>query len=179
MGPLTKDLMLSTLSTLNQKLEQSHPDLKISLVLGGGGAMILAHGFPRGTTDIDAIPRGVDPEILAPLVRAMSVEFNLPADWLNPHFSTFSHVLPSDYGDRLVEVFNASHLRVEALGKEDMLIMKCFAGRPKDIPHARALLRAGLKIEIVEGRMNQLLTRKIPGSQKAIDFLQELMDELE
>jgi hypothetical protein len=83
MGPLTKDLMLSTLSTLNQKLEHSHPDLKISLVLGGGGAMILAHGFPRGTTDIDAIPRGVDPEVLAPLVRAMSVEFNLPANWTN------------------------------------------------------------------------------------------------
>ncbi len=179
MGPLTKDLMISALHALNQKLELSRPRGKVSLVLGGGGAMILAHGFPRGTTDIDAIPRGLDPEILSPMIREVSSELNLPADWMNPHFSTFSHVLPPDYGNRLIEVFHESLLRVEALGKEDMLIMKCFAGRPKDIPHARALLRAGIKTEIVEGQLNHLLSRRIPGSEKAIDFLQELLDELE
>jgi len=179
MGPLTKDLMISALHALNQKLEDSRPGEKVSLVLGGGGAMILAHGFPRGTTDIDAIPRGLDPEILSPLIREVSSELNLPADWMNPHFSTFSHVLPNDYGNRLMEVFHESHLRVEALGKEDMLIMKCFAGRPKDIPHARALLRAGCNTEVVEGRLNHLLSRRIPGSEKAIDFLQELLDELD
>lgn len=178
MGPLTKDLMLSALRALDHKIAQHLPDEQISLIMGGGGAMILAHGFPKGTTDIDAIPRGLSPEMLSPYVNEIALELELPGDWLNPYFSTFSHVLPPSYGERLVEVFRGTHLKVEALGKEEMLLMKCFAGRPKDMPHARALIKGKADLKLVEARLNELLKKKIPKTNQAIDFLQALLDEL-
>ena len=139
--------------------------------------MILAHGFPKGTTDIDAIPKNMSPEILSPFVQEIAKELNLPGDWLNPYFSNFSHTLPPDYGSRLIVVFQGSHLKVEALGKEEMLIMKCFAHRAKDIPHARALLKKKVNVDFVEDRLNELLKKKIPGTEAALQFLQEVVDE--
>ncbi|MBU6154862.1 MAG: hypothetical protein KGP28_11215 [Bdellovibrionales bacterium] len=177
MGPLTKEIMLSALVALNERLAQQRPDENVSLIMGGGGAMILAHGFPKGTTDIDAVPRGMAPDFLRPFVHEIATSLSLPMDWLNPYFSTFVHVLPADYGDRLIRVYQGSHLEVEALGKEEMLLMKCFAGRAKDIPHARALLKGGAEVDLVESRLDELSKRKIPGTEKAIHFLQELLDE--
>jgi hypothetical protein len=147
------------------------------MIMGGGGAMILAHGFPKGTLDIDAIPRGMSSEVLTPFVHEIAGQLQLPPDWLNPYFATFSHVLSADYGERLVRVFESSNLIVDALGKEEMLIMKCFAGRTKDIPHARALIKAHADLNLVEARLEALLKKKIPGSDRAIDFLQEILDE--
>jgi hypothetical protein len=162
---------------LNQKLQVAN--LPIALIMGGGGAMILAHQFPKGTTDVDAVPRGHSPEVLAPFVKEVAKELAIDPDWLNPYFSTFSMTLPTDYSSRLITVYQGSHLTVQALGKEEMLIMKCFAHRAKDIPHARALIRGNTNITLVENRLEELLSKKIPGSQLAIDFLQQLLDELD
>ena len=175
MGPLTKEVMLKALDCLDQKLSKA--GIKSDLIMGGGGAMILAHHFPKGTTDIDAIPKGQSPEVLDPYVKAVAKELEIEPDWLNPYFSTFSHTLPKDYGTRLIVVFKGQNLIVQALGKEEMLIMKCFAHRAKDLPHARALLKEKVNLEIVEKRFNELLSKKIPGTQKAIDFLESLLDE--
>ena len=177
MGPLTKEIMLAALAALDRNLARARPDETVSLIMGGGGAMILAHGFPKGTTDIDAIPRGMSPDVLTPLVHAIANEQALPADWLNPYFATFSHVLPEDYGARLVEVYSGPHLKVEALGKDEMLVMKCFAGRAKDIPHARALIKGGADLNRVQDRIETLKKKKIPGADKAMEFLEELLDE--
>ena len=68
---------------------------------------------------------------------------------------------------------------VQALGKEEMLIMKCFAHRAKDIPHARALIRRKANLDLVEKQLQELLSKKIPGAQQAIDFSQEILDELD
>jgi hypothetical protein len=178
MGPLTKELMQSALQKLDQKLAHAKR-AKVSLIMGGGGAMILAHGFPKGTTDIDAIPRGLNPEELSEFIKEIASELALDPDWLNPHFSTYSHTLPGDYGQRLLTVYNGKNLKVEALGKEEMLIMKCFAHRTKDIPHARALLKANVDLPLVEARFAELKKKKIPGTDAAIDFLQNLLDELD
>ncbi|NUM88783.1 MAG: hypothetical protein HUU37_06245, partial [Bdellovibrionales bacterium] len=101
----------------------------------------------------------------------------LPGDWLNPYFSTFSYVLPADYEKRLIGVFSGRNLTALALGKEDLLIMKCFAHRQKDVGHARKLIRAGADLEIVEGRIQSLIERRIPGAQEALDFLDEVSEE--
>ena len=55
--------------------------------------------------------------------------------------------------------------------------MKCFAHRPKDLGHARALLKLGVEIAIVEGAIEACLKRGIPGAQVALDFLDELVEE--
>jgi hypothetical protein len=169
---LTSELMTLALEALNKKLKAP-----IRLIIGGGGAMILAHGFPLVTSDIDGIPgQGMSAEELDPYIKEVAEELKLPHDWLNPYFVTFTHVLPRDYSTRLITVFKFSHLTVEALSKDDLLIMKCFAGRLKDQPHVRALLRAGASPQFVEKQIEDLRDKGIPGAEAALDFLDELRD---
>src|SRR4051794_13510469 len=96
---LTSQLMLNALSHLDNKLAAP-----LKLIVGGGGALILAHQIPLSTTDIDAIPKGMEISDLDTLIKEVAQELNLPVDWLNPHYSTFTHVLPQDYGTRLVKI---------------------------------------------------------------------------
>lgn len=174
MGPLTADIMRRALGRLDELLPES-----VTLIVGGGGAMILAHGFPIGTTDIDALPKGADVNDLDPLVKKIADEQQLPKDWLNPYFSTFVHTLPSDYGVRLIEVFKGERLKALALGKNEMLIMKCFAHRQKDVGHAKALIKGGADVDFVESHIEALQKKSIPGAMQALDFLQDVLEQLE
>ena len=164
--------MLKALQALDGKL--SRP---VKLIVGGGGAIILTHLFPLATADIDAVPgAGTTPEELDPLVKAVAQELSLAPDWLNPYYATFTHVLPSDYSNRLVEVVHHKNLQVLALSKDDLLIMKCFARRMKDRVHARALVQAGANINRVESHIEALIGRQIPGAPEALDFLDEILE---
>jgi hypothetical protein len=169
---LTAQVMEKALRSLDSKLERP-----IRLIIGGGGAMILAYQFPLATTDIDGIPgAGMSAEDLDPIVKKVAEELNLPKDWLNPYYVTFTHVLPQDYSTRLHLVFEFKNLKVEALSKDDLLIMKCFAGRLKDQPHIKALVRAGANIKFAENHIETLKAKGIPGAEKALDFLDEVLD---
>lgn len=171
---LTAQNMLQALGALDRLLPR-----KVKLVIGGGGAMLLAHAYPLATEDIDAIPAtGMTVQELDPLVKQVAAQLGIAADWLNPYFSTFTHVLPEDYGQRLVPVGSFKNLEALALSKEDLLIMKCFAGRRKDKTHAVALLRAGADVKRVESRLEELARRRIPGADRAVDFLDEARDAL-
>lgn len=170
---LTKQIMLNALAALDGALPGP-----LTLIMGGGGAMILAHQYPLATTDIDAIPKGMTIGELDPYVKKIAADLNLPPDWLNPYFASFSYTLPSDYQARLVLVYQGNALTVEALGAEDMLILKCFAHRAKDVGHARQLLRNKIKIEIVEDQIHALLEQGVRGSQEALDFLEELVEDV-
>ena len=75
-----------------------------------------------------------------------------------------------------MEVFAQGKLTVQALGKDDLLLMKCFAHRRKDVAHARALVRAGARIEFVYERIAELAAKKIPGAALAAEFLDEITD---
>ena len=108
----------------------------------------------------------------------MAKELDIATDWLNAHFQTFTFVLPNDYATRLRNVFEGSHLSVDALGPEDLLIMKCFAGRAKDLPHARALMKLDLDLSIVDARISELLDKDYRGADRAADFFDDLRDEL-
>ena len=56
-------MTIKSLTALNMKegLEALDRLLRIDLLLivGGGSAMVLAHGFPPSTSDIDAAPKGL------------------------------------------------------------------------------------------------------------------------
>lgn len=170
---LTQNQMIQALKALDQLLNVS-----IELTIGGGGAMVLAHRFPLSTTDIDAVPRGIELGELDPLVKQVAEQLSLPKDWLNPYFSTFGHVLPADYSERLILVFQGENIRAQALGKEDLLVMKCFAGRQKDVPHARALVKNKADSDFVEKHIRSLIQKRIPGAEKALEFLHEIEDWL-
>lgn len=178
MGPLTADLMRQALHRLDELLVERKCD-PVTLIVGGGGAMILAHGFPLGTTDIDAVPTGMELADLDLLVKQIAAEHKLAPDWLNPYFATFAHVLPEDYGDRLVDILNGQRLRARALGRDEMLIMKCFAHRQKDVGHAKALIRGGARVKFAEAQIDALAAKRIPGTEAALDFLQDVLEQLE
>ncbi len=167
---LTAKIMMEGFANLNKLL-----DRPVRLILGGGGAMLLAHKFRLVTQDVDAIPgAGITVDELDPYVRRVAREIGLPPDWLNPYYSTFAHVLPSDYATRLIRIADLSQLKVDALSKEDLLIMKCFAARAKDVVHARALVKLGADVDFVRTHIESLRKRKIPGSDKALSFLSQL-----
>lgn len=168
---LSRDIMLKAFGCLNKMLEAP-----LTLIVGGGGAMILAHAYPLATAGIDAVPKGMDLAETDKVIKKVAKDLNLPGDWLNPYFSTFSHVLPQDYGSRLVNVFSEKKLTALALGKEDLLVMKCFAHRAKDILHAKALIKSGVDTSFVEEHIIGLQETKVPGSDEALDFLDELLD---
>lgn len=150
------------------------------LLLGGGGAMVLAYGFPLVTHDLDALFYKSQLKIsdLEKEIHAVAKKLELPKDWLNPYFETFLFTLPKDYETRLKKIFEGNHLTVNALGAEDLLVLKCFAGREKDIPHARALLKKGLDVDFVTNHLETLKKQNLPQAAKAREFLFDLLDEL-
>lgn len=149
----------------------------LTLIVGGGTAMMLAYGLLVRTTDVVGCPATGRFDDIADSIREVAREVGLAPDWLNPHYETFAHVLPQDYGTRLREVFAGKRLRVMALGVEDLLVMKCFAGREKDVGHARALLRRDPDLAIVERRIEELVERGVSGAVDAADFLDDLVEE--
>ncbi len=172
--------MQKALEALDVKLS-NQPQLKnLQLLMGGGAAFALGYQVPLHTADIDAIPlrSPIEPHLLDKLVKEVGRELNISPDWLNPYFGTFLVHLPPDYGERLKEVFSGKILKVLVLGKEDLMILKCFAGREKDMPHAKTLLKKGLDITFVQNHLEVSIAKKIPGSQDALDFLFEALDQL-
>jgi hypothetical protein len=171
--PLSAKVMIHAFQALDEKLR-----VPVTLIMGGGGAMILAHKFPLSTNDVDAIAKGLEAHELDVFVKAIALEQGLPGDWLNPYFSSFSHTLPADYQQRLIRVFSGKLLHVDSLGREEMLIMKCFAHRSKDVAHAKQLLKLGVDLKIVETQMEHLRKKNIPGVQEALDFLDDLLEQM-
>jgi hypothetical protein len=151
----------------------------VDLVVGGGTAMMLAYRIPVRTTDVDAYPVKMTPSELDPYVKQVARKQKLPGDWLNPHYATFAHVLPPGYSGRLRDVFVGKKLRARALGPEDLLVMKCFAGRAKDVAHARALLKLKPDLALVEAHIESLMEKRVPRAQEALDFLDDLREQLE
>lgn len=176
MSHLTLDgpRMLLALERLDAQTERP-----ARLIVGGGAAMVLAYAHPLATQDIDAFAAkgGLRVADLDAAAKHVARELDIEPDWLNSYFETFTGVLPNDYAERLRNVFTGKHLVVDALGPEDLLIMKCFAGREKDRPHARKLLRVATDLSIVDRQLSRLVERRYPGAEKAADFFDDLRDQ--
>lgn len=170
---LSEKLMRKLLERLDQKLPSN-----AHLIVGGGGALALAYNFPLTTQDIDAFAakQSLSMAEMDALAKEVAKELNVAPDWLNSHFVTFTHVLPADYSRRLRRIFVGQRLVADALGPEDLLIMKLFAGREKDRPHAKHLLRLS-DVHRIEEELSKLIDKRIPGAQRAADFFDDLQDE--
>jgi hypothetical protein len=173
---LDSQLMREALAKLDERLPSP-----ARLVIGGGAAMVLAYDHPLATQDIDAFAArgGLTVSELDASAKLVARELDIEPDWLNAHFQTYTGVLPSDYASRLRSVYRGPRLAVDALGPEDLMIMKCFAGRDKDRPHARALLRlASFDLDVVDRQLSALSERRYPGADRAADYFDDLRDEL-
>ncbi|MDO8494415.1 MAG: DUF6036 family nucleotidyltransferase [Deltaproteobacteria bacterium] len=168
-------IMQMALKALDQ--EVSRP---LKLLIGGGAAFILAHDIPLLTNDIDGIPYQTELRAaeLDPLIKKVAKKLKIPPDWLNHYFATYTYSLPKDYGSRLVTIYEGKNLKAVALGKEDLLIMKCFAGRDKDVAHARALLKKKVDTKLVAEHLHRCLEENIPKAKEACDFFYEICEQL-
>jgi len=170
---LDKSLMLRALAALDAELAA-----EVTLVVGGGAAMVLAYDHPLATQDVDAFAArgGLDMSDLWAAAHRVARSLGIAPDWLNEHFVTYTTVLPADYARRLRTVYEGGWLLVRALGPEDILVMKCFAGRDKDIGHARRLVRVCEDLDLVDAHLADLVARRIPRARAAADFFDDLRD---
>lgn len=167
--------MLQALKCLDAKLTGP-----LQLLVGGGAAMLMLYDFPFSTLDIDAVIYNStlkEADIL-PFLHDVARELSLPKDWLNSYFGVFLYSLPKDYGQRLVKVYYGKYLKAVGLGKEDLLILKCMAGRAKDRSHAASLLKQGADVDFVECHLHHLVARGIPKAEAAVDFFDDLLNDL-
>lgn len=173
---MKKNQMTDALALLDRFLPRP-----LTMLIGGGAAMLLAHNIPLSTMDIDGLPlKGdVTPAELDPLVKKVASELKISPHWYNDYFNTFTYTLPKDFRDRLVTVFEGKKLTAVALGREDLLIMKCFSGREKDIGHTRALAKKVDDMDMVERHLHSLANKGLPGAQNAILFLENILEQIE
>lgn len=173
---LDKKLALKALEHLDVAIVGSGLPLT-RMMAGGGASMLLAHGFPGKTNDVDAVPtRGAAFDEIKGLIERVAKELGIAHDWLNPHFQAFTIYLPSDAKDRTIMIYNGQKLIVESLGAEDVLIMKLMAGRSKDRAHIKHLLRKkDLNLSIVESRLEAL--KELNLYKKEASRALELLDE--
>lgn len=172
---MEKQVMRKAIKLLDVRLKSN-----CLMLIGGGAALLLAHDIPLSTMDIDGLllETEITPAELDPLVKDVARELKISPHWFTTYFSTFTYTVPADYKERLVTVYTGRHLKVVAFGLEDLLIMKCFSGREKDIGHARALARRGADLDFVEKHIQRLLEKGVPGSNKALDFLHEVTEQI-
>lgn len=173
---MKENIMHNAFEALDKKLPAP-----VTMLIGGGAAMLLAHGIALTTMDIDGLPltSQLSSAELDPFIKEVATELGISPHWYNDYFNTFTHTLPKDFRDRLKIVFKGKKLTVAALGLEDLLIMKCFAGREKDIGHARALIRKGAEVDMVETHIDALIEKGLPDAPKAKDFLNDILDQLD
>lgn len=178
---LNKELTLKSLELLNNHIESAGLEV-VHLVVGGGSAMLLGFDFGGVTLDVDAVPVGghTNFEEIRSMSEQVAVTLGLNHDWLNPYFQSFTIYLPADTKTRMKRVFTGSHLIVDSLGAEDIMIMKLMAGRQKDIPHLNHLLKLEPDLEIVRSRLEELIDKSLykKSAEQALDLLDELTEHL-
>ncbi|HTA75364.1 MAG TPA: DUF6036 family nucleotidyltransferase [Gemmatimonadaceae bacterium] len=76
-----------------------------TILLGGSAALILTNALERGTND----------------------------GWLNGSVQSYVEVLPPDYDTRVKTLRPFGRLSVSLLGRRDVIVMKFFSDRPKDL----------------------------------------------
>ena len=175
---LDKALALKALKSLDKKLSNAGSSM-ITLAVGGGGAMILQFGYSGSTVDIDAVPIGTEFDSLKKYLDEVAKELEITPDWLNPYYQAFTVYLPQSATSRMNTLYFGESLTVKTLGAEDILIMKLMAGRSKDMGHIRHLLKMKVDLSIVETRLDELISLYPKFANKALDLLDDLLEENE
>ncbi len=123
-----------------------------------GGQAVLLHGLPRMTKDID-ITLGIDTRDLDKVVKCVAA---IGLEIIPDHFESFvekTFVLPARHqesGIRVDFIFSFIPYERQAIERakpvllkgepvmfasaEDVIIHKCFAGRPRDLEDARSII---------------------------------------
>lgn len=144
--------MLHYLTLLGERLTT-----EVEITVGGGAALILAHGGKRQTGDIDALLAA--PPVDASLRQAISAvaeEEELPVGWLNDAAKGFLDVLGEGFLERRLLLGRFGLLSVFCLSRQDLILTKLFAMRAPDIEDLRFLAPTREEMESVRGELERL-----------------------
>jgi hypothetical protein len=124
---MNKSFILILLKQFNKLLKEKDIQLKLYVV---GGASLLLNGYSRPTVDIDTINEELDLEEIRSIIKEMSVDYELPVDWLNneagglaPDTDKFIYSEKLEYSSLTVYVANDRYI----------LASKLYSGRDKDL----------------------------------------------
>jgi Nucleotidyltransferase of unknown function (DUF6036) len=144
-------LLAAAFAELGKRLP--HP---IRLVIGGSGALVLRGQLARATIDCDVVIAQPDMGELQSHIRAVAEHQGLVGGWLNGSAQTYAEVLPPDYESRLHSLPSSGRLKVMMLDRLDVLVMKLFAGRPRDLADIATLAPTSAEIAFARAQLPRL-----------------------
>jgi hypothetical protein len=151
MDTMGEDDLQSALDALGERLRA-----RTEIVVGGAGALILTGELPRATSDFDVLYSNPDMGQLQEDIRAVAERLNLTPGWLNGSIQSYLDVLPPDYKTRLRTLPSRGRLHIALLHRQDILVMKLFAGRPRDLRDVTTLRPTVAELEFVRGQLPRL-----------------------
>ena len=114
-GSLDRDRLGRLLDALNDRLRRAN--VRASLYLVGGAAMLLAYGRTRATSDVDVRIDAANEAVTA-AVADVAAEHGLEYDWLNQHAAA---CIPKE-ADRLAPtLYNTPNLVITGASAEHLL----------------------------------------------------------
>jgi len=126
------------------------------VLIGGAGALILGGELNRATMDCDVLLSHPDMGQLQGYIRTVAERCGLPSGWLNGSAQTYAEILPPDYESRLHSLPPFGRLQVMVLHRQDVLVMKLYAGRPRDLADITALAPTDREIQFAHGQLARL-----------------------
>jgi len=133
---IAKNELIKALNRLNELLQECNE--KIELVVVGGVISVLYFENRYGTKDVDTIFPQEKKKMIEELIVKVSIEQNLPNDWMNSSVEFFGVQTRSE-----IIIFKKDFLTLYAAEWEEMLGMKlsgAFRGN-KDIDDAVEILK--------------------------------------
>jgi hypothetical protein len=126
------------------------------VLIGGAGALILGGELQRATVDCDVLLSQPDIGQLQADIRAVAEHCGLVGGWLNGSAQTYAEILPPDYESRLHSLPMFGRLQVMVLHRQDVIVMKLFAGRPRDLADIAALVPTAAELEFARRELPRL-----------------------
>jgi hypothetical protein len=163
-----REALRRALATLGRRAREP-----VSLVLGGSAALILSEELRRPTDDGDVVTSEPDIGSLQELIRIVADREGLPAEWLNGSIQSYTHVLPKDYKSRLVSLPPFGHLRVRLLGRPDVILMKVYGMRARDVEDLRAIRPTTEELAFVRAQLPRILAKEPEKAREMDAFLDE------
>ena len=106
----------------------------LEIIICGGAAGILSHGYSRATMDIDIVNSIPKLSTVESAIINIAEKYEISKKWLNDGVKGFVDYLPDDFRKRIIAIEgNFKFLKVFTLSKIDLLIMKLAAFRPEDL----------------------------------------------
>lgn len=167
---MTRETLWDALTALGRRARRP-----VSLILGGSAALILDGDLRRPTDDGDVVAS--EPEIgdLQALIRDVAEHEQLPPGWLNGSIQSYTYILPRDYRERLVPLAPFGRLTVSLLDRRDVILMKIYGQRPRDVQDLHAIGPTPGELEFVRAQLPRIATKE----KERADSMRAFLDEWE